>query len=100
MMYIAGETLEPSTEAVILVEGIIRDQVHHMVSLIWPLWFTSMALTPLVVCSKRLGSASWNSLLLQQRHNLPIPARQCTHCSFAQLPRVEGHSEGHQRPRR
>lgn len=32
MMYIAGETQEASTQTVAMIEGIIRDQVVHMVS--------------------------------------------------------------------
>lgn len=32
MMYVSGETLDPSTETILLIETLVQQQVFHMVS--------------------------------------------------------------------
>lgn len=104
MMYVSGETGEPSVETTSIIEDIVRQQVIHMVSHCYPLAPSTYTIENLrlilsVTAQKlhRTRRPPWLPLHNHQRPNLPNPRRRAQSLSAAHLPLLEGRAQERQR---
>lgn len=89
MMFVSGETAEPSPETTWMIEEIVREQVVEMVSCLITRSRSAYPNFPTAYTSNDSGKPPWLQVNLNCRPHLPNPPRQSQSFSPQDLPFME-----------